>query len=127
MGKASLCGVALLAIAGASVAGCGNRRQPPAQQGAAQPSIEPGSNATPTTDSSFQLLDADVPTRFATLQQVIVKNGKSCASVTKGVLAGGLDGTDEWRVDCSDSGRWQIWFSEDSDPQVDHCANAKCA
>ena len=126
MGTAWLCRFAAVAVALLALGACRKVEQPAPRQ-VAQPSVEPGSNATPTTDASFQLLDADVPTRLATLQQVIAKAGNSCTAVTRGVLAGGLDGTDEWRVDCSDSGRWQIWFSQDSDPQVDHCSTAKCA
>ncbi|MGE5564331.1 MAG: hypothetical protein ACM3ZV_13645 [Bacillota bacterium] len=127
MRAASICGIAAAGAAVAALGACGKGREEARNPPSAQPSVEPGSNATPTTDSSFQLLGADVPTRLATLQAVIAKAGNKCASVTRGVLAGGLDGTDEWRVDCSDSGRWQIWFSEDADPQVEHCADAKCA
>ena len=44
-----------------------------------------------------------------------------------GILMGGLDGTDEWRVDCSDSGSWQLWFNNDGGTEVDRCSDAKCS
>ena len=121
-----LCRVAAAAFALASLAAC-HKAQQAANQVATHPAIEPGSIAAPTTDNSYQLMDADVPTRFATLQDLIVKAGNRCASVTKGVLVGGLEGTDEWRVDCSDSGSWQVWFSDETGTEVDHCKDAKCS
>jgi hypothetical protein len=108
------------------LAGC-HKAEQASNQVATQPAIEPGSIAAPTTDDSYQLMDADVPTRFATLQDLIVKAGNRCESVTKGVLVGGLEGTDEWRVECSDSGSWQVWFSAETGVEVDRCKNAKCS
>jgi hypothetical protein len=80
----------------------------------------------PTTDASFEMLAADGPTRFASFHELIVAAGKRCTSVTMAVLRGGLDGTDEWRVDCQDSGKWQVWLRTDAQPDVDHCKNANC-
>ena len=108
------------------VAGC-HKGEQASNQLATQAAIEPGSIAAPTTDNSYQLMDADVPTRFATLQELIVKAGNRCASVTKGILVGGLEGTDEWCVECSDSGSWQVWFRADTGVEVDHCKDAKCS
>jgi hypothetical protein len=68
-----------------------------------------------------------LPTRLATLQALVVKPGNKCASVTRGILMGGLEGTDEWRVDCSDSGSWQLWFNNDGGTEVDRCSDAKCS
>lgn len=121
-----------LAVAVLSVlwlGGCGSRDQKTAVAWKADPyaSREPGSDVAPTNDASFQLLDSDGPTRFASLQALIVHEGKVCGAVQRAVLEGGLEGTDEWRVDCSDSGRWQVWFRPDSEPDVDHCANRNCA
>jgi len=127
MRTASLCSVAAVAVV-MLCAGCGSRQHnPPPQQQDPYASREPGSDVSPTSDSSFQLLGEDGPTRFAEFQSVLVARGKRCGSFTRAVLEGGLDGTDEWRVNCADSGRWQVWFRPDSDPDVDHCANAKCA
>jgi hypothetical protein len=120
-----LSGAALAVLA---VASCGpGQHNAPTNQSLSYDSREPGSDASPTNDESFQLLSADGPARFATLQTLIVQAGKHCASVTKGVLEGGLDGTDEWRVNCADTGAWQLWFNADGGTAVDHCANAKCA
>lgn len=117
--------VLTLAILCAGACGRGQDDSGPAQS-PPQPAVEPGSDATPTNGASFQLMSADAPTRLATLQAVVVEAGNHCASVTKGVLTGGLYGTDEWRVDCTDSGAWQVWFSEDTGTEVDHCSDPKC-
>jgi hypothetical protein len=111
----------------AAACGRGQAGATPADATAAQPSAASASKATPTNDASFQLMGAEMPARLAALQQVVVQAGNHCAAATRGLLVGGLDGTDEWRVDCSDSGSWQVWFSNDSGTSVDHCANAKCS
>ena len=85
-----------------------------------------GSDVAPTSDVSFQLLGADGPSRFASLQQLLIQQGKRCASVTKAVIVGGMDGTDEWRVDCSDKGRWQVWLSDETGASISKCTNPKC-
>lgn len=120
--------LAIAASASLCLCACrGNDHQAPAP-GKADPyaSREPGSDVAPTNDASFQLLGADGPTRFASLQALIVQDGKACGGVQKAVLEGGLEGTDEWRVDCADGGRWQVWFRPDSAPDVEHCANRTC-
>jgi hypothetical protein len=128
MRTASLCRVAAVAIATFCVAGCGTGRHNPAdEQAVSYASREPGSDAAPTNDASFRLLAADPLARFAILQALIVQSGNRCSVVTKGVLEGGLDGTDEWRASCIDTGAWQVWFKPDSAPDVAHCSNAKCA
>jgi hypothetical protein len=128
MRTALLCRIAAVTLALLCCAGCGDDDSDNAAstQPAPQPAVEPGSNATPTNGASFHLISDDAATRLTTLQAVIVGLGHRCASVTKGVLTGGLAGTDEWRVDCSDSGAWQVWFSEDTGIQVYHCSDAKC-
>lgn len=123
---ASLCRLAAVAIAAAGAGACGSGAKEPSQQAPDYATHEPGSDVAPTSDASFQLLAADGPTRFAALQQLIVQAHHACSAVTKGVLTGGLDGTDEWRVDCADSGPWQVWFKPDSEPEVARCANEKC-
>ena len=116
-----------MAIALLAVGGCRKEQPSPTQQMPAQSPDDRASDAAPTNDASFQLLQADLPTRLATLQALVVKPGNKCASVTRGVLMGGLDGTDEWRVQCSDSGSWQLWFNSDGGTEVDRCSNAKCS
>ena len=126
MRTASLC--IFTALAAALCTACGRSDQtseaPQVDRYAAQ---EPGSLATPTADASFQLIDADGPTRFAELRALIVAEHKQCASVTQAILLGGLQGTDEWRVKCADSGPWAVWLSEDQDPEVNACTNPNCA
>lgn len=119
-------GTAAVAIALLAAGGCGKEKPAP-QQVPAQSSTDRASDVAPTNDASFQLLNADQPTRLATLQAVVVKPGNRCASVARGILLGGLDGTDEWRVDCTDSGSWQVWFNNDGGTDVDRCSDAKCS
>jgi hypothetical protein len=126
MRTSSLLSAPAVAIALLCIGSCG-RHDPAPKQTISYASVEPGSDATPTSDASFQLMQADPMTRLASLGDLVVHAGNRCSTVTKGLLEGGLDGTDEWRVECADSGTWQIWFRPDSAPEVDHCANAKCA
>lgn len=128
MVRGSSLALAAAAMAALCLGACGSRDQKTAAPSTADPyaSREPGSDVAPTNDASFQLLGADGPTRFASLQALLVQEGKACSAVRKAVLEGGLEGTDEWRVDCVDSGRWQVWFKPDSAPDVDHCANSNC-
>lgn len=110
------------------VGGCGRAHGgSESAQAAPQNSVQPDSSATPTNGASFQLMAVEMPARLTALQQIVAQAGKQCASVKRASLMGGLDGTDEWRVDCSDSGSWQVWFSEDTGISVDHCSNAQCA
>lgn len=115
-------GIALVCLAGCG----GGQSSPPKQKPDVYDAREPGSDVSPTNDASFQLLGVDGPTRFASMQQLILHYGKRCGSVTKAVIVGGTDGTDEWRVDCGDTGKWQVWFNADSEPSVAQCANAAC-
>lgn len=123
-----LAAIATVTIASLCAAGCGGGRHdkapPQADNYAAQ---EPGANVTPTSDASFQLMGEDGPSRFEQLQQLIAARENQCSSVTKAVILGGLEGTDEWRVSCADSGTWLIWYRPDQDPELDHCTNPKCA
>jgi hypothetical protein len=72
------------------------------------------------------MLDADPLMRFTTFKSLIVASGKTCGSVTNASLVGGLDGTDEWLVDCNNSGRWQVWFRSNGAHDVDQCRNVNC-
>lgn len=127
MGTAPLCRMIAAAMVIACVGGCGrSNRDTAADETGTQATVEPGPTVTPTSDASIALMAAEAPARFATLQEVLTQTGHRCAAVTKGVLTGGLDGTDEWRVECSDSGPWQVWFSNDSGTSVEQCTNANC-
>jgi hypothetical protein len=86
---------------------------------------EPGSNVMPTHDASLALIAAEGPARFATLQATLAQAGKKCLTVTRAVLLGGLDGTDEWKVTCSDSGDWEMWFQPGT-IEITHCSAASC-
>lgn len=120
--------IALLSVALLALAACGTERhQASATQNMSYDSREPGSDASPTNDESFQLMEADGPSRFAALQALVTDAGKRCSAVTKGMFEGGMDGTDEWRVNCADGGAWQLWLKDDGGIDVDACANAKCA
>ena len=90
------------------------------------PSHVPGSAAVPTTTYSFELLALDPAGRLAALQRSIVQAGHNCQYATKGEFVGGLDDTDEWRVDCSDSGSWQIWLRSEYPAEIVHCSTASC-
>lgn len=72
------------------------------------------------------LIAGDGPTRLANLRALIMQAGKQCQYVTSGILIGGLDGTDEWRVKCTDSGTWTIWLKPDGAPEVDRCSDSEC-
>jgi hypothetical protein len=103
-------GNALAAMIALSSGGCEDKQRSVVQQSVSYSSRDPGSSATPTHETSFWLLGVDGPSRLASLQALIVRSGKPCVVVTRAVLKGGLDGTDEWRVNCADSGDWAIWF-----------------
>lgn len=107
--------------------GCDGRHTAASQPSSSFEFRAPGSDVSPTSDSSFQLLAADGQARFASFQGLIVQSGKRCSAVTRAVLNGGLDGTDEWRVECLDSGTWEIWFRPVGPPEIEHCrARSKC-
>ena len=89
-------------------------------------SREPGSDVVPTDEASFQLLQKEPAQRLLNLQGSVVQAGNRCSLVTKGVLVGGLDGTDEWRVTCADSGVWQLMLAPDGS-SVSHCTPATCS
>jgi hypothetical protein len=112
--------ISIVACVNLCLASCG--REP--QQQSNQPAVsfaatEPGSHVQPTNDASFQLMGADPVERLATLQALVIHAGNRCSAVTRGVLEDGLDGTDEWSVNCADSGIWHVWFRPDSEPEVD--------
>jgi len=127
--RAEVCTCAGLGIALEFLGGCGNaQRDDGPRQFSTYEARAPGSVASPTNDASFQFFIEDGPTRFANFHTLFVQAGKQCSAVTSATLEGGIDGTDEWRVSCADSGPWQLWFRPDGGvaPEFDHCATAKC-
>jgi hypothetical protein len=109
-----------------AIGGC-SREPSNESQNVSYPTRDPGSAAVPTTDASFRLLSAEGPTRFAALQGLVLEAGKPCSVVTAGILKGGLDGTDEWRVTCNDGGVWSVWLHSDAPPEVLKCAGTRCS
>jgi hypothetical protein len=89
-------------------------------------SQDPGVNVVPTHDLSFQLMAADGPTRLGSFQQLIARSGRQCNFVTSAVLTGGLDGTDEWRVKCADTGTWAVWLKPGEVTDIARCPTANC-
>lgn len=119
----------LSAIAAAAAALCLNSCDDGPHKPAQQPisaSREPGSDVQPTSAASLRLLNVDPPTRLAVLQSLIVQSGHHCALATNGVLIGGFEGTDQWRVSCTDSGIWAVWFKPDEAWEVTHCLSGVC-
>jgi hypothetical protein len=117
----------LAAVGTLLASGCGNgRRDNSNQRAISYAPREPGSTVGPTNDMSYHLLANSGPDRLYNLRVVLLEAGQKCAVVTSGVLLGGLDETDEWRVQCSDTGSWAIWFKPSGAPEVRHCSVATC-
>ena len=115
-------------LSGLTIVGCGNSsRDQTANQPVSYASREPNSDAVPTNETSFELLKQDPPTRLEILREMIVQSGRRCSTVTRGVFADGLDGTDEWRVGCVDSGSWQVWFKPAGAREIVECSNSECS
>jgi len=90
--------------------GCHDQPVPAAHQDESYRTREEGSQVMPTAEASFQLMGVDGPARHSAFREYIISSGHECASVTSAVLVGGLGGTDEWRVNCSNTGSWSVWF-----------------
>jgi hypothetical protein len=88
--------------------------------------VETDSRNSPTNERSFELLFKEDALRFAIFQSIFQQLGKRCSAVTKATFEGGLDETDEWRVDCADSGAWQVWFKPDGRIDFDQCDQRSC-
>src|SRR5580765_2531893 len=63
-------------------------------------SRDPG--AEPTNLLSFELFSKEPAARRDAFQKTLGSLGKRCQLVTEAVLKGGFDGTDLWRVSCTD-------------------------
>jgi hypothetical protein len=91
--------------------GCDENGKPKAEQSTiSYAPRKPGAAPVATHPTTINLVKADGPTRFASIRATIIDAGHNCASVTEATFNGGLDGTDEWSVKCSDTGDWLLWF-----------------
>jgi hypothetical protein len=115
-----------IALAAVWLVGCDNQHRKAAPPPQTYESREIGSSVAPSNDASFQMMAAQGPDRFENFRKLIVSSDKRCIAVTRAVLVGALDGTDEWQVNCSDSGAWQVWFKPYSGQEVAHCEDPKC-
>jgi hypothetical protein len=88
--------------------------------------VERSLSLSPTNAQSFELMSADVQTRFATVRALFQQSGNPCGAVTRATFEGGLDGTDEWRVICTESGAWQMWLNFDGRIDFQHCKDSRC-
>lgn len=87
---------------------------------------EAGSVAVPSNDQSFKLISLPGPERLSSFQQIITTKGEVCSLVTSAVFKDGLDGIDEWRVQCLDSGDWNVTFRVDGSVNVVDCVSNDC-
>ena len=74
--------------------------------------------AVPTHELSFDLVGRGPEERLAILKQIIVESKNPCAVALQATLEGGVDGTDEWTLICSDRA-WTIWLKPASNPIVE--------
>ena len=118
---------ALAALTLLQLVGCGERSEPDERKDISYSVREPGSAAAPTNEESIYLITLDGPTRFAKFQALITQSGGRCDAVTAGVLIGGLDQTDEWRVKCTPAGTWQIWIKPAGPPEIVPCSSSNCS
>ena len=117
---------AVLAATSALVSSCDDQRRSEQDQIVSYASHEPGSVRRPTNEASFRLLGAEGPARLEYLRMQIIQSGKQCNFVTSAIFVGGLDGTDEWRVRCGDSGDWSLWFRADGATDLNSCSKSNC-
>jgi hypothetical protein len=121
------CGRVAAAALGLVAAACEREAaDTPQQDAVSYAPYEPGSPVIASNPSSFRLISAGGPARFATFQQLITHSGNTCDRVTSAVLKGGMEKADEWRVNCASSGNWSIWLNDAREPEVKHCSTAEC-
>lgn len=120
LGTAALLGAAVLN-------GCGGEDHGAAKQPAVSyANRAPGSDVMPTNETSFRLITDDGPTRLASLRALVIQSGNACSLVSSGILTAGLDGTDEWRVTCADTGAWAVLLRPAGVVDVRNCSTANC-
>ena len=112
--------------ASAILIGCEQAPTHPPQEQISYSTREAGSVAMPSNDESFRLIAATGESRLAAFQNIISTAGEECSFVTSAIFKDGLGGTDEWRVRCSDSGNWSVWFHSDRQPEVVRCTPTGC-
>lgn len=112
-------------LAAFCVIGCNERPDATSNATTYQPN-EARTVSPPTNDASYKLLEQDPDIRMAALQALIIDSGHACSAVVKSKFEGGLDGSDEWRVDCADTGPWAVWFRPADPAQVERCSSATC-
>ena len=111
--------IAPLMIVALAAAGCKERHPPKGpEEPISNATREMGSTAVPTNQYSVDLLLVAPSTRLATLREVIRREGQQCDRAIAGILLGGAGGDDEWRVTCSNTGDWIIWFRSNGDEEV---------
>jgi hypothetical protein len=113
-------------LAAACLNGCGEKHRDTDRQAISYAARAPGSDVMPTNETSFRLIADDGPTRLGTLRGLIVQSGNRCDFVSRGILVGGLDGTDEWRVTCAGTGTWTVLLRPAGVIDVRNCSNADC-
>lgn len=100
---------------------CNSRRRADSQAAApatSERSRDPG--AYPTNLLSFEIMRRP-EVKLAKFQEWITSKGNRCQQVTEADLKGGFEGTDLWRVECSDSGEWLVTFLPGSSVSADSC------
>ena len=116
-------GTAITAV----LSGCEAREAESVEQTISYSPNRPGEAAIATNPKSFELLSADGPARFVSFQRLIAAAGNKCSYVTSAVLRGGFDRSDEWRIDCVDSGTWAVWFKPGKPVEVLSCSRINCS
>lgn len=108
----------------AALAGCDSADETPERGPAVSYSIrEPRSNVLPTHDASFRLMRLAGEQRLLGLQKHIVEAGEKCAFATAAILKDGFEGTDAWRVTCTDTGDWLVTFRPHAGRLVERCSD----
>jgi hypothetical protein len=108
-----------------SVAACRwqSKRNEPIKNEVSDRATDPGTILIPTAEKSFVLL-GDPARRRAFFQNALMTAGERCKLVQEAIFKGGLDGSDLWRVSCTDSGDWLVTVSNRPHPFVQKCTSA---
>jgi hypothetical protein len=76
----------------------------------------------PTHDLSFKLTSLPGDQRLLQFQKQIIESGEECALATAAILKDGFEGTDAWRITCTDTGDWLVTFRQHAAHRVDRCS-----
>jgi hypothetical protein len=85
-------------------------------------SVDVGSGAQPTNSLSFELMK-DPAVRRLYFQQLLSSKERKCGLVSEAILQDGFEGTDNWRVTCTDSGKWLVTFSQGGTTEIANCTS----